>query len=56
MRNISRHHISDEVILETYDRLATKWALKMEAHKAHKSLLARHPKLIINFRKASAKS
>lgn len=53
MGTLSRHNLKDEDILETYDRLATKWAMKMEAKKARQSLLSRHPKLIITFQKTS---
>ena len=40
-------HISEEERLEIYDRLATKWALKMEAKMTRKKLLKRHPGLMV---------
>ncbi|MBP6916930.1 hypothetical protein KBB76_01845 [Candidatus Saccharibacteria bacterium] len=45
--------ISEEERLEIYDRLATKWALKMEARMARKRLLRKHPGLIISFSRKS---
>jgi hypothetical protein len=39
--------ISEEERLEIYDRLATKWAMKMEAKMARRRLLKKHPRLLI---------
>lgn len=39
--------ISDEERLEIYDRLASKWAQKMEARIAQKRLQKKHPSLIM---------
>jgi hypothetical protein len=49
VKEISRHSMSDEDILETYDRLASKWAQKMEARLTQRKLAVRHPRLVITF-------
>lgn len=47
MKSSTVRQISEQERLEIYDRLATKWAQKMEAKMASKKLLKRHPNLII---------
>lgn len=39
--------ISEQERMDIYDRLATKWALKMEARMAQKKLLKKHPGLMV---------
>jgi|GEM_PF-5446997 len=39
--------VSEKERLEIYDRLASKWAAKIEAKAAHRKLLMKHPGLII---------
>jgi len=47
MSSSAFRQISEEQRMEIYDRLASKWASKMEAKMAQKQLLKRHPNLII---------
>lgn len=49
MNSLRQHNITDEQRLEIYDRLATKWAQKMEEHIARKRVLLRHPNLVVTF-------
>ena len=51
MSSLSHEKITDEQRLEVYDRLATRWAEKMEAHMARKRVLLRHPNLRITFKR-----
>jgi hypothetical protein len=47
MKSSAVRQISEQERMEIYDRLATKWALKMEAKMARKKLLKKHPNLIV---------
>jgi hypothetical protein len=51
VNSLSHHNITDEQRLEVYDRLATRWAEKMEERMARKRILLRHPNLVVTFKR-----
>jgi len=54
--SLYRHNITDEQRLEIYDRLASKWAEKMETHLARRQVLLRHPNLVVSFKNSRVAS